>query len=81
MATFQYYIAAKGKITQVFGVHVMMSCVKCPCMKMYWHRKFRYDPIASGKFFSYYGLTCLLLTLIAQKIMRSLKTDFGKYNL
>ncbi|CAG4952505.1 unnamed protein product [Parnassius apollo] len=57
-ATSQYYIAEKwcamkpqclpGEIKKFFGVHGMMSLVKCPRMKMYWHQKFKYDPIASA---------------------------------
>ncbi|CAK1599406.1 unnamed protein product [Parnassius mnemosyne] len=56
ICTAQYYMAEKeqqmrpqctpNEIKKIFGVHGMMSCIKCPRMKM--HQKFRYDPIANA---------------------------------
>lgn len=58
MVTAQYYMAQKGQqmkpqctpneIKKFFAVHGIMSCIKCSRMKMYWHQKFRYDPIANA---------------------------------
>lgn len=55
LCTNRYYMINTGKILntssikmkKIFGIHVIIGCIKFPRLRMYWSAKFRYDPVAS----------------------------------